>query len=407
MAALVSDAYAKCYFAFGNLIDAIHHPVRDFEDQIPLKDVQEEFDKYKIWAGNVGAAHSGKRYEISLDYRLREASFFKNQVLSILATLDEKIASAASLIRGKRKPFEEHTEESDVEQSSSSTSEADEVDPDDSPWEISSDSSGNSNASQRPRQLRDDGRGSSNAMGLPETGASSDFPSDRVIELGQTPTLEMPRLLESIKFMISCLYRIPIRKPAPLDRLKHRTSLESSCYQHFDVLYIRDKFPKLDPDIATRLGKMITRRRQMLYYREAHAKSLDTARTRPELSFPAASLSKSLSMDASTEPQNVQSRSQVAMSRAASSHFTLRSKATTVRPGEDPLIIAQDNINSTTLYAPSVAESKSSIASSFAGQDLRVEAPPRPKGNSGKELEWFECPFCLITKNITTDHKWK
>ena len=409
MTALISEVHAKCYLAFEDLINVIQHPVRDFKDQIPLNDVQEEFDKYKIWAGNVGAAHSAKRYEISLDYRLREASFFKNQVLNLLATLDEKIANAASLIRGKRKPFEEHIGESDGEPSSSSTSEANEEEEGsyDSPWEVSSDSSGDSVASQRTKQLQDYDKENSNAMEMPETAASSDLPSDPIIKLGRTPTLEMPRLLESIKLTISCLYRIPIRKPAPLDRLKHKISLESSCYQHFDVFYTRDKFPKLDPDVATRLGKMITRRRQMLYYRGAHGKNLDTSRVQPKLSLPPGSASKSLTMEASTEPQHVQSRSQVAMSQAASSHFTLCSKATTVRLGEVPLVVAQDNINPMALYAPSVAESKSSVASSFARKDLRVEIPPRPKGNGGKELDWFECPYCLITKNVTTDHKWK
>jgi hypothetical protein len=64
MAGVVSDSHAGCYFAFEDLIDAIQHPVRNFRDQLPLKDIQEEFSKYKIWAGNVGATHSVERYEI-------------------------------------------------------------------------------------------------------------------------------------------------------------------------------------------------------------------------------------------------------------------------------------------------------------------------------------------------------
>lgn len=79
---LISDVHAQCFVSFVALIDAIDNPVRDFRDQSPfiLNHVQESFDKYKIWAGNVGAAHAGKRYQISLDYRLREASFYKAQV---------------------------------------------------------------------------------------------------------------------------------------------------------------------------------------------------------------------------------------------------------------------------------------------------------------------------------------
>ncbi|KAF2464630.1 uncharacterized protein BDR25DRAFT_296597, partial [Lindgomyces ingoldianus] len=319
MVTLISEAHAKCWIAFEDLVSALNHPVRDFRAQLPPKEIHDEFDKYKIWAGNTGAAHSGKRFEISLDYRLREASFFKNQVLGLLKTLEEKVRSTASLVRNERKPFEEEDNEEDEDDAKASASDATEEDDEESE---------------------------------------------------ETPKSEIPRLLESIKFTIASLYRIPIRKPAPLDRLKHKTSLDSSSYQHFDVLYVVDKFKDLNPDLATRLGKAITRRRQVLRYREDHKSSLDT-------------------------------------SRVASSRFTLRSKATTLIPGDTSLIVSDTVLDSTALYPPSVAESKSSMASSFAGNDLAVEVPPRPKGEDGYELDLFECPYCLITKNITTDRQWK
>jgi hypothetical protein len=80
MANLISKAHAQYYLSFEELIETCKNPVRDFQGQLSLNQVHDEYDKYKLWAGNVGAAHSGNRYEISLDYRLREASFFKNQV---------------------------------------------------------------------------------------------------------------------------------------------------------------------------------------------------------------------------------------------------------------------------------------------------------------------------------------
>jgi hypothetical protein len=78
----ISDAHAKCVVSFTKLIAAIENPVRDFRDQAPLalEDVLEEYDRYVLWTENVGASYSGKRYAISLDYRLREASFYKVQV---------------------------------------------------------------------------------------------------------------------------------------------------------------------------------------------------------------------------------------------------------------------------------------------------------------------------------------
>jgi hypothetical protein len=42
--------------------------------------VDSEFDKYKLWAANVGAMHSGEQYDLSLDYRLRESPFYRDRV---------------------------------------------------------------------------------------------------------------------------------------------------------------------------------------------------------------------------------------------------------------------------------------------------------------------------------------
>jgi hypothetical protein len=146
MAELVSSAHARCFFAFESLIRALKQPARDFQDQISLRDVHNEFNKYTIWAGNIGAAHSRKQYEILLDYRLREASFLREQVLKLLLTLENKVSTAARLIRGERKPFEEEQiEDSDSEVSISSDLGVDQEEGakefEDSPWEISSDSS--------------------------------------------------------------------------------------------------------------------------------------------------------------------------------------------------------------------------------------------------------------------------
>jgi hypothetical protein len=195
MAVLISNAHIACFSAFEELIDAIQHPVRDFGDQLPLNEVQDEFGKYKIWAGNVGAAHCGNFYEISLDYRLREASFLKSQILRLLKTLNEKLENASSLVRGKRTPFEENVEDSEEATSSSSLSEPDEEEEDAeiSSWDISSSSSGNSIGSH----------------GAKQTVSRSDQIPGLIAKLGQTPSQEMPRLLASITLIISCLYRIP------------------------------------------------------------------------------------------------------------------------------------------------------------------------------------------------------
>jgi archaellum biogenesis ATPase FlaH len=69
------------------------------------------------------------------------------------------------------------------------------------------------------------------------------------------------------------------------------------------------------------------------------------------------------------------------------------------------LLISKDHMD--TLFAPSVAESKSSMASSYAGKAIRIDVPSRPKNDDGQELEQFECPYCLLTKNVSNDRRWK
>ena len=265
---------------------------------------------------------------------------------------------------------------------------------DESPWEISSDSSDGNEPTQGNRSKIKESTDSAPSE-------QSSTATNPLILLGRKPTMEMPRILQSIKFTITCLYKLPIRHPAPLDRLKHKTSVDASFYQHFDVLYVKDKFPQLDPDVATRLGKLITRRRQILYYRESHDKSLDTGCVKPKIARPTPPAAKKLSLDTNTGGSEEVAGSGVARSHAASSKFTLRSKATTLRLENTPMEEEPDG-----LYAPSIAESKSSIASSYTGSSLHVEVPPRPKAEDGKELDHFECPYCLVTKMIRSKRAW-
>ena len=76
----ISEYHDKCFWSFTALATAVKLPVRNYGDQIKPWEVMNEFDRYKIWAGNVGAMHRGRRYQISLDYRLSEANFYKQQV---------------------------------------------------------------------------------------------------------------------------------------------------------------------------------------------------------------------------------------------------------------------------------------------------------------------------------------
>lgn len=404
MEELVSSAHARCFNGFESLIDALEQPSRGFQDQISRTDIQDLFVKYTIWAGNVGAAHYGKRYQISLDYRLREASFLKEQVLKLLLTLNGRLSSVTELVRGDRKPNEAQSEESDSEASTSSEIKVDQEESgeesDDSLWEISSGSSSGDGALSQQRntlQKPNESPLSHGANLKPEFGPKSTISPNSISEI--------PRLVESIKLAVTCLYRLPIRKPAPLDRVKNSSSIDWILYQRFDVLYVRDKFPNLQLQAATRLGKMITRRRQLLHYREDHKQKLEVTRAQPKVNFHSKTPLQSSSIKADPHVASEDRTNRLASSQAASSHFSLQSKATTTRPGNIESIVFDENIQ--TSLAPSVAESKSSVASSYAGRDLRIVVPPRPMDENGQELDQFECPYCLIAKSINNDHRWK
>ena len=58
--------------------------------EVPVEALEEEFGRFRIWAGNVSAHTTGRR---SLEYRLRDSSELATAVLgyvrSLLATLAE------------------------------------------------------------------------------------------------------------------------------------------------------------------------------------------------------------------------------------------------------------------------------------------------------------------------------
>jgi hypothetical protein len=175
----IAQGHDSCYSAFDKLCEAARDTQRHH------RQFQDEFDKYSLWAGNLGAGHSGRNYELSLDYRLREASFYKDQVLLVtssfsistintftfcqsriltkiifvyflqvgrlLSILRGQLQKAHQILIGERTPFEEFISEPEPDPAHSSQfqSQAPSTD-DDSPWEVSSDSGSEQLSEQKP-----------------------------------------------------------------------------------------------------------------------------------------------------------------------------------------------------------------------------------------------------------------
>lgn len=80
----IADHSRQCVQSFGQLAELIQENVDEYESQLSVTKVSDEFGRFKIWAGNIGALQEDSR---SLDYRLREASQVRDQVTKILLDL--------------------------------------------------------------------------------------------------------------------------------------------------------------------------------------------------------------------------------------------------------------------------------------------------------------------------------
>ena len=196
---------------------------------------------------------------------------------------------------------------------------------------------------------------------------------------------------------------MPIRRPAPaerLDRLAKASFNETSLYEHFDVMYVRDVFNKADQKLVLRLGRMITRRRQLLQYRQAH-----NERLKREMDDSKEQMDKSNSyviLDMQIISTSIPSTTTPTQILALDSKSKQGSRATTFKPPNYPF----DSEDTKNFEVHSLPDTVSSFASTRTGKE-RLAVPSRPKGPNGKDLEDFICPYCCVSCHITTSHRWK
>jgi hypothetical protein len=245
---------------------------------------------------------------------------------------------------------------------------------DESPWEVSSDSEADlAIYTRRPRT----------AAGTIVQNASPN------IELGR----EQDGITQTnlINYVISCLWKLPIRRPAPLDRVKERAAAETSDYQPFDIMHVKNKFPAIDEKLAVRLGKMISRRRQIMRYRKRHTNALLDKHLQTRRPIAVAIHDQA---DESFD---------VAPSLLASTRYTHDTKATTFKV--DVLDRIPSDLSS--LYAPTMSTSISSIGSDQSECETPMAVPKRPKGDGNDASKQFICPYCRTAQSIGTDRKWR
>lgn len=92
----IASRYGVCIRSFERLCNLVALD-DEFSTQISLLALQDEFGRFRVWAGNVGAHREGK---ISLDHRLREASQIQKQVTELLGDLDRALQEGKAYIFG-------------------------------------------------------------------------------------------------------------------------------------------------------------------------------------------------------------------------------------------------------------------------------------------------------------------
>ena len=203
--------------------------------------------------------------------------------------------------------------------------------------------------------------------------------------------LELPKTLELIRFIINCLYKMPIRRPAALERITERISARFEPYQQYDAQFVQDLHPELDPTIAARLGRLVSLRRQILAYQERHNQKLQPEPKQRGLS------SKPI---VHAKPEAEAAVYTIAPSEQVSG-ISRPSKATTHQnPSDRPELQNFD-------YPPSIASSHHSRASSYAINSIGLPIPPIPKNADGTPLINFLCPYCRIIQHIKSQRSWK
>ncbi|KAH6844729.1 hypothetical protein B0I37DRAFT_167460 [Chaetomium sp. MPI-CAGE-AT-0009] len=320
--------------AFQSLIESIHdadnpgNPHQRFED---------ESTRFKMWVGNLGAHQCGRA---SLDYRLREAPHLQEQVIYLLKDLSESLVDALQLA------------------------------------DTAAQCSGFDDAKSLPAQDK-----------LEQSIEDGFTDSD---DEEASPQSDLATLGDDVKEAIDCLLRlsVAIANPAPHERLRVGSAgpfEDVSFRETYDIGYVQDKFPKMDPALARVLGKGITRRRQFFKYREAHHAKL------------AAGLGR-LAHDGNAEGTG---QTEIVPNTVASSlPDHLKALGT--------IVLDEDKRSETGMSRTSYATSAGFVPGEVDGQALEPSPPPKvPSLPEAAKRGSFECPFCYRMVSASTRAAWK
>ncbi|KAI0546405.1 hypothetical protein F4679DRAFT_412595 [Xylaria curta] len=211
----IADCVARSLAAFEAIGRLNIQAEIDDSRSIWVETIRDQFSKFKLWAGNIGAHRSGRS---SLDYRLRDSSHLHTQVMRLLDDITTSLNEVHSILSGETVPWD---------QNPGDTSELDEF---------------------------------------------KDLLMNEEFEFNS----ELDQLTEEITDAVGNLLRLSmsLRNPAPHDRFMSTEYAKVHYFEANDRAHVDAKFPNMSEVLITRLGQALSQRRQYFRYRESHHEKL-------------------------------------------------------------------------------------------------------------------------------------
>ncbi|KAH7136277.1 hypothetical protein EDB81DRAFT_693283 [Dactylonectria macrodidyma] len=278
--------------------------------------LEDELGRFRVWAANLGAFQDSKSPR-SLDYRLRDGPVMRSSVVSGLKRLIDTGSRVGEIMAGKR-----------------------------------------------PNR---------SAPAAADASITEDS-----LDTASECTTELEQLLGSLHSSISHLFSLSIliRRLRPKGRLPGVDSLDS-LDSSADVTYVEDKFPKARqvPWLAQRMGDAITRRRELIRYRQQHRAKISKA---PEVLT-----------NVNTETETI---------------------ATSYR--EEDVVPTLQSSSSNEPEAASIYTSATSfMTSTMDSEGTGLNIPDlSDMVLDGVQLNYgepIECPYCRTVQNLENRYEWK
>ncbi|KAJ4989340.1 hypothetical protein SVAN01_05065 [Stagonosporopsis vannaccii] len=105
-------ATASSFRSFHALVNALITSGGQWEEQIERESLEDEFGRFRVWSGNLGALQKGHS---SLDYRLRDSPLLSGNSLKFLEELKHNLDEAIAIVREDRLPYEQQPKQNSSE----------------------------------------------------------------------------------------------------------------------------------------------------------------------------------------------------------------------------------------------------------------------------------------------------